>query len=239
MTEDTARLVGEIRARCRKVTSLVGSYESTSRLQTMPLVARGRFYYLSPDRCRSETVINGSEVVSVRNGSRVERRLPARKEIWRYDLRDLPQSLPLNYPIADYRDPFFAVDEEDLTFEGNEDLDGGPVMRFSARLRNWATRGLLDTRKGFSIPYQPRGLQIRMTLYISSESGLLRRIVGSDPKGTVVLNADYRIAGMNVPLDESLFTLEGSAAVFRSIDITDSMVAALNPDMADAEPSVN
>ncbi len=239
MTEDTARLVGEVRARCRKVISLVGRYEGVSRLQVMRLEARGRFSYRSPDKCRSETTINGSEVISVRNGSRVERRLPARKEIWTYDLKDLPQALPINYPIADFGDPFFAADEEGLAFEGQEDLQDGPVLRFAAKQRNWAKQGVLDTRKGFSIPYQPRSLEILLRLYVSRETGLLRRLVGSDASGTVLLQSDYIIEGRDVTLDDSLFALQTSEAAYRSMDITDSMIAALNPELADGRPSVN
>jgi hypothetical protein len=239
MTEETARVVREIRGRCRGVTSLVGRYESAFRLQLMPFEARGRFYFQSPDKYRSESVRNSSEIISVRNGSRVERRLPARKEVWKYDLKDFPQTLPLNYGIADHRDPFFSVDEGGLIYEGLGELENMPVQRFSADIRALAQQGVLDTRKGFSIRYQPKTLRVRMQLSIASETGLLRRMIGNDTTGKPVLQVDYIVEGINVALDGSLFALEETSAAYKSIDITDVMLSAMNPDAADAPPSAN
>lgn len=145
----------------------------------------------------------------------------------------------LNYGIADFRDPFLVVDGDGLAFEGQETLGDSPVQRFAGKPRNWAKEGVLDTRKGFSIPYRSPGLQTDIRLYVSLESGLLRRVTGNDLSGELVLKADYHIEGINVALDESLFTLEESGAAYRTIDITDTMLAGLDPDAADGPPSRN
>jgi hypothetical protein len=64
-------------------------------------------------------------------------------------------------------------------------------------------------------------------------------MIGTDATGKVALQADYFVEGINVALDDSLFALEGSAAAYKSIDITDVMLSAMNPDTADAPPSAN
>ena len=114
-----------------------------------------------------------------------------------------------------------------------------PVQRFSADIRTLAQQGVLDTRKGFSIRYQPKTLPVRMQLSIASETGLLRRMIGNDTTGKPVLQVDYSVEGINVALDGSLFALEESSAAYKSIDITDVMLSAMNPDAADAPPSAN
>ena len=239
MNDEEARMVADIKARCGKVTSLVGSYSSVSRLQLMPFETRGRFYFLRPDKCRSESVRSNGEIITVRNGSRVERRLPARREIWKYDLKDLPQTLPINYGIADFADPFFLVEEEGLIYEGEGELENVHTLKFSSELRNGTKQGVLDTRKGFSIRFQPMNLQVRVQLHIQSETGLLRRMTGTDREGKALLEANYFIEGINGDLEESLFSLEKSSAAYTTMDITDLMLSAMNPGAADDPPSVN
>ncbi len=239
MTEETAGLVREIRDRCRTVVSLVGTFEAAHHLHPMPLETRGRFSFRSPDKARSESITNRSEIITVRNGSRVERRLPGRKEVWKYDLKELPQALALSYPVADFWDPFSAADEESLSYTGQELLGDLLVRRFVASPRTGARAGTLDTRKGFSIPYRSGAAFVQMCLYVCAESGLLRRLIATGSGGREVARVDYFIEGINVPLDESLFALDQSSAAYRSIDITDTLLAALNPDSADGEPSVN
>jgi hypothetical protein len=239
MTDETGRLIREIRTRSQKVKSAFGTYESAVRLRLMPLAVQGRFYFMSPKRCRSESVVDKSEIISVRNGDTVERRLPQRKEIWKYNLRELPEELPFNYSIADFCDHFFAVEEHSIISDGPETLGEAAVQKFSAKPRNWPGLGMLDTRKGFSIPYQPKNLEMQMGLYISADTGLLRRLVGTDAAGEVIVQADYHIEGINVALDEFLFAMAESAAAYKSIDITDTMLAAFNPDLAEGPPSLN
>ena len=54
-------------------------------------------------------------------------------------------------------------------------------------------------------------------------------MIGSDTTGKPVLHVDYIVEGINVALDGSLFALEESSAAYKSIDITDVMLSAMNP----------
>ncbi len=239
MTEDLARLVREIKQLTNTVTSFVVTFWSSSNLQLMPLKAEGRTYFLSPDRFRSEISIRDSEIVTVRKGNLVQRYIPKRKELWRYTLEDLPQTEPINFAVADLKDPFFAVDEATLEYEGELERGDVSVHVFFADSRNWAKQGMLDTRRGYSIRFKPQALQVRIMLYVDCASGLLRKISGSDKTGKQLFESNYSIESVNTLLDESLFTMDESTASYRVIDITDSLLSSMNPDAADAPPSQN
>ncbi len=236
MTEEAAGLVREIRRRARTVTSLMAEYQASLKFPLVRLEVVGKIYYLGPDRFRSETKIADEEIVTVRAGQSVQRYIPKRRELWKYSLADLPQTEPVNFGIADLTDPFFAVDEAALVYEG---IEGGSIWLFSADERNSAKRGLLDTRKGFSLRYEPKRPQVRMKLSVDSETGLLRRMTGLDKSGRELFQANYIVKETNVPIDESLFRMDPSSAGFKVIDLAGTLLSSLNPDAAESPPSVN
>jgi hypothetical protein len=239
VTEEVADLVREIRSQAGKTRSLVVQFRSVYTLQLMPIEASGRIHFLSPDRVRSEATINGREVTTIRKGSLVYRYLPRKKEIWRYDLNDLPQTEPMNFAVADLRDPFFAVDEPTLKYEGIQDLSGSSTHSFTADVKNLSKQGLLDTRKGFSLQYKPRGVECQLRLHIDVETGLLRQMTGTDKTGKLILQTDYVIESTNAELSESIFAVDESTAEYRSIEISDILFSSMNPNAADDPPSLN
>jgi hypothetical protein len=239
MTEETAGMVRQIWKISNEITSLVADFHSVYNLQLLPIESSGKLKFLSTDRLRLEATINGKQIISIRKGSLVHRCLPQRNEIWKYDLNDLPQIEPINFGIADLRDPFFAVDELSLQYEGIQDIKGTSTYTFTANLRNWAKQGLLDTRKGFSLRYQPKGIELCLKLHIYRDSGLLRSIIGIDKTGKHMLQADYVIEAINVPLEDSLFAMNESYAQYKVLEISDILFSSLNPDAADAPPSIN
>jgi outer membrane lipoprotein-sorting protein len=239
MTDETASIVRELRLHASKVISFIADYHSSSSLLLFPLETTAKVFFLSPDRCRSEALTNGKKIITIRKGSVVNRTVPHKDEIWRYDLADLPQSEPINYAIADFMDPFFAVDEHTLKHEGIENLSDTSVQVFTGGTRNWSKQGLLDTRKGFSIPFQPKYPQFSLKLYVDLKTGMLRRTIGIDRSGKQVLEADYLIQSFNVPLSEALFAMDESTAKYKVIQFTDIMFASLNPDSAEAPSSIN
>jgi outer membrane lipoprotein-sorting protein len=239
MTEEAARLVREIRNRAHAVNSFVADYRASLRLQLMPLEVTGKIYFLSPDMFRSETWIVDEKIVTVRKGREVQRYIPKRHEIWKYNLDDLPQTEPINFGIADLKDPFFVVDETGLEYKGKLEQGDASNHLFSGAVRNWARQGLLDTRKGFSIRYQQKELKVRIELHIDSITGLLRRMTGVDSAGEELFQVNYVIREANLPVDESLFVLDESTANYRVIDITDILLSSLNPNAAELPPSPN
>ena len=239
MTEDVARLVREIRRLSGGITSLVVDFRSQVSLQLMPIQAYGRIHFLSPDKFRSETMVNGKKIITIRSGTSVHRYLPSKMEVWKYDLKDLPQTEPLNLAIADLRNPFILVDEANLEYSGILDESGAATHAFKAPLKNWEKHGLLDTRKGFILKYQPKGLEYRLCLLVDTKTGLLRKLTGTDKTDKQVLEADYTIESTNIPMDESMFALNESTAPYKTVRISEILISGLNPDAADAAPSMN
>ena len=239
MTDETARIVRELRHQASRVTSFIAEYHASSSLLLFPLESTAKVFFLSPDRCRSEAISNGKQIITIRKGTSVHRCIPDKNEIWRYDLADLPQSEPINFAVADFMDPFFAIDEGTAQYEGIQELSGTSVQFFTGSTRNWSKQGFLDTRKGYSIPYQPKYPQFNLKLYVDAKTGILRRIAGIDRSGKQVLEADYLMQSVNVPLSETLFAMDESRAKYKVVQFTDIMLAVLNPDSAESPPSIN
>jgi outer membrane lipoprotein-sorting protein len=239
MTEDEARLVHRIRERTHRVTSFVADYRASYNVNRASFEVTGKLYFLSPDMYRSVTSIEDKKIITIRRGTAVQRYIPTRNEIWKYELADLPQTEPINFAIADLRDPFYAIEEEDLTHEGTFQLESGTTYVFSANVKNWERQGMLDTRKGFSIRYQPKDLDVRMRLHVDYETGLLRRMTGTTKTGKEVFQADYSNLEVNAFLDESLFAIEESNADYRIIDLKETLLSSMNPDAAETSPSRN
>jgi hypothetical protein len=239
VTEEVAKLVREIRLQASRIKSLVVDFRSVYSLQLMPIEASGTFHFLSPDMFRSEAIVNGREIITIRKGSMVHRYLPRKKEIWTYNLNDLPQTEPMNFAVADLRDPFFAVDELSLEYQGIQDASGTSTHAFTADIKNWAKQGVLDTRKGFSLQYRPKGVEYQLRLHIDVETGLLRRMTGTDKTGKLILQTDYVIESTNAELSESMCAVDESTAEYRSIEISDIFLSSMNPNAAEDPPSVN
>jgi outer membrane lipoprotein-sorting protein len=236
MTEDVLRLVSQIRERTKLVVSFTADYRSIYHSGVLPFEASGRTYFLRPDRIRSETTVNGKSLVSIRNGSIIRRYSPTGTEVWQYDLKSLPETQPLNFGIADITDPFFAVDVATLQYGGPQDT---MKHAFTGMTRVPTTAGLLDTRKGFVLPYKPKAPQIQVRLLVDVETGLLLEIVGTDKAGSESFKAQFGPHEINCHLDESLFEIEESKSGYRIIEIKDILTAALDPDYADQPPSLN
>jgi len=239
MDREVEKLVLELRQRIQQVRTFEAMYTSVSRSELLPIESHGTVRFSAPDRFRTEAVMNGRRVITVRQGTRVETYLPDRKEAWRYDAKDLPPMLGPGREVLETNDPFAWLQEESLESTGALEIDGSEVYRFTAEARRWGDQGMLDTRKGFSIPYRQRYPELSMTLFVTATTGILRRRVVTDKAGKEMAQLDFLVQAINRPLDEGLFRLEAPSDAFHRVSLMDALLHAMDPDAADRPPSVN
>jgi hypothetical protein len=239
MTEELQRLIQELRDRSMATVSYAASFTSSYSLQLMPFEAKGTTYFLSPDKHRAETIVKENKIIAIRRGALIYRILSNRKEIWKYDLRGLPQAEPINFAVADLRSPFYAVTEATIEYEGTRKEETFSQHIFTARIGKLTADEVLDTRKGFTIPFQPKALDVQVHLGVDAETGLLRNMTGTAKSGEHVFRAEYVVERINSPMDESLFELDESTATYKVIDMSVILASAMNPDAALDPPSVN
>ncbi len=239
MNAECARVLGEIRRLAGSVDTLRASYRSFYRLGTSRFETRGTISFKRPDKIRADAVVNGKEIVAIRNGSLVQRYTSQGSEVWQYNLKDLPQFLPINFGTLSIADPFVAVDEESLTYEGSGDANGVRGHVFLSRMKSVGSPGSLDTRKGFQLHYEPRAPRISLRLVVSATTGLLLEMTGRDKEGVTVFEATWEPGEINAVIDASLFRIDESKQGYRIIDMKDILLSALDPDYADQPPSLN
>ena len=86
MSEDIAKLVRQIEERSKQIRSFA-DYSSSYRSSLMPFEVSGRMHFLRPDRVRSESMVNGKAIISIRNGSIIRRYSPIGNQVWQYELK--------------------------------------------------------------------------------------------------------------------------------------------------------
>ena len=239
MNGEVEKLVLELRHRVQQIRSFEATYASTSHSQLLPIDSHGTVRFLAPDRFRTEAVMNGRRVITVREGTRVETYLPDRNEAWRYDLKDIPPMPGPGRDILEVNDPFAGIDEDSLESGGTVEFDGSEVYRFTAEARKWAGQGVLDTRKGFRIPYRQKYPELSMTLFVTSATGVLRRRVMTDKAGKELAQLDFMVQAIDLPLDEGLFRLEAPSDAYQRISLMEALMRSMDPDAADKPPSLN
>jgi outer membrane lipoprotein-sorting protein len=239
MTEDVSQLVSQIRERAAMINSLCTDYRSFYHFGPVPFEASGRMQFLRPDRIRTESTVNGKVIISIRNGTTIRRYSPTGNEMWQYDLKEIPQTQPMNLGIVDITDPFFSVEEATLQYEGLHESEGAKMHTFHGSMRVPSMEGLLDTRKGFSLRYSPQVPRIQLRLFINAETGLLLEIIGTDQAGSESFKASYRPVQVNAAVNESIFELNEPKSGYRIVEIKDILISAMNPDYADQPPSLN
>jgi outer membrane lipoprotein-sorting protein len=239
MSDDVTRLIRQIEERARQVSSFIADYNVTYKSGLMPFEVKGTMHFLRPDRSRSDAMVNGKPIISIRNGSTIRRYSPKGNEIWEYDLKELPLSQPLNSGVDDIVNPFYAVDETTLQYERLENIEGLRRHVFLGKMKSVATEGLLDTRKGFNLRYRLKGPEVQLRLYIDAEIGLLLGMVGSEKSGSPSFEKSFKPLEVNGPIDESLFKMEELKSGYRIVKINELLIHAMNPDYADQPPSLN
>ena len=239
MGEDLTELVRQLEARARNVQSFVAEYRIEYHAGPMPFEVEGRMYFMRPDRSRSEARVNGKTIVSIRNGSRVRRYTPGGHEVWEYDLKEIPLSVPLNAGVDDLSSPFAAIDQETLQYEGLEEAQERRRHVFIGRMRRIESEGLMDTRKGFSLRYQQKGPEVRMRMCLDPETGMVLEMVGSDKSGSPSFEKSFNLLEVNGAMDESMFSMEEPGPGYKVVQISNLMIHAMNPDYADQPPSLN
>jgi len=237
MTDETARLVQTLREKARRITTRIMDVESTLDIGPMSFHSVGRLYCAGKDRARLEMRINGQQMVSVRNGEKMQTRVAAKGGTWTYSY-GAPHEF-LGFILPDAEDPFFLAHEESLRHEGEQAIEGRATHAFTAALKNMGAPGTLDTRKGFTIAYQPKGPAIDLRLLIDAETGLLVGVSGSGRGGRESFSSRYSVRGIDVPIDDALFGVSDSGADFKAADITDILRSVHDPNAADNASSVN
>jgi hypothetical protein len=233
------RHISDIRERAAAVTSFVAEYRASLRQYHSPMEVAGQLSFLNPNMFRLDTITDNRQITTIRRGRLIERYLVKRKELWKYNLDNLPLTEPINFGVADLRDPFCLVDAAALNYEGTNRKDTVLTYAFSAPMKGLEEKGMLDTRKGFSIRYQPKPLVVRMNLYVDTITGLLRRMSGIDNLGNELFQANYAKIEVNVPMDSALFVMSETAADYKVINAAETLLPPLDPDVADSLPSVN
>jgi hypothetical protein len=147
--------------------------------------------------------------------------------------------LPFNSEISDLRNPFYLIEESKLEYKGQTTVHDRPMHHFVSSLWQPPNDGLLDTRRGFTIRYRPKALSIMIGLFVDVNDCLLRKRLGTSTDGSTVLEADYRMDEVNLPLERSLFEMREVTGTMRRVNLKDVLEAALNPDSAEAPPSRN
>jgi hypothetical protein len=236
MTDELAALVERLRVRAAAVTSFTAEFTSTYSINLVPFNAKGTMWYKRPGRFRSEQDMRGSTIVSVRNGVVVERYTEGRPLVWRYNLALLPQTEPMNFPLADPADPFLSVDAESLQ---PAEAPDNQTLCFTARGLPAGRGGSLDTRLGFTIGYTPKVPDIQVTLGIDALTGLLVSLCGRGNDGREVFRHERRFTAVNAALEDSLFEIARRSPGSRTIDLEEILAASLDPDAADGPPSTN
>jgi outer membrane lipoprotein-sorting protein len=239
MTEEMSKLIGQIHERTKLINSLATEYHSVYYSGLLTFEGNGRMSFLRPDRVRSETTVNGKVIISIRNGTIIKRYSPVGNEVWQYDLKDLPQNQPINFGTADITDPLFAVDAESMHYEGLTAFGDTTTYTFLGKMRALPMEGILDTRKGFNLQYKPRPLQVQLHLFIDFQTGLLLQIIGTNNESSELFKVLYKPIEINGLIDESLFKIDESTSGYRTVEMKDIMISAMNPDYADQPPSKN
>jgi len=238
MSDDVARLLGDLEAKARSLRSYVCAYRSDYQSGTIPFHVEGRAFFLRPDKFRSVAQVNGKEIVSTRNGSKVRRYATQGHEVWEYDLKEIPLPTPLNAGVDDLLSPFAFVDRRSLRYEGAEVVGDRVRHVFLGTLRGMESEGLLDTRKGFSLRYRPKVPRFDLRLCVDAETGILLEMTGSGPS-VAGFTKSFTLEQVNGSVDESLFQMTGSGVGYRIVRISDLMIHAMDANYADQPPSKN
>lgn len=239
MPENVDSLVRRIRARAQALASFKIRFSLSSRLEMFPMDVEGRTWFLAPDRFRSECASNGTDIVTIRVGNSVRRYLPARHEVWLFDLLFMPTLEPLNHSLSDLRDPFAACNPASIELVGEDRSSTGATYGFRALSRMVSGAVELDTRKGFSVRYVPRGVDLRIRLRVDAERGLAREMDASTTEGKELFSVRYDIEKLNTSIAPSLFALDDTDPTLRRIDWGEVVRLSLDPGVADSASSVN
>jgi outer membrane lipoprotein-sorting protein len=243
MSEEQNELISRIRGHSKSVTSYKVRVESSVTFGPIHLDSKGTMVFLSPDRFRSDTLVNEEESVTIRIGSEIKKYVPARKEVWRYS-QGSPQSAELiGYTSMDLRDPFPLFAGGNPKYEGVSNQEGFAAFAFYGKAKEWTPSGLLDTRKGFSISLPPKVLKVGIRLFIDTETFLLRRMNGYLGQDRVIFQSLYTYSDISLPVDESLFQLDERALGFKVHEISslqeDILRVIRDPDSAETASSLN
>ena len=108
--------------------------------------------------------------------------------------------------------------------KGLETIEGSMRHVFVGKMKTFATEGMLDTRKGFSLPFRSKGPEVQLRLFIDPENGLLLGMIGSEKSGSPSFEKSFRPIEVNVPINESIFKIEEQKSGYRIVKINELLI---------------
>ena len=210
MNDKVRELVEQIGATAAKVTSFVAEYDMTMHYKRVSLHSRGKLYYADKTRCRVEGITNGQRIITVsRNGAR-QTYFVDQKVISRFNTIEDQSPIDLLHGLSDIRDSFSSTDTESLVYIGETLLEGQTVYHF---------RGHFPVLPMFG--FAKVSLPIEVDLFIEQATCLLRRRVWTETGKRALVTTNYRIVGINIPLEDSLFSIDVSSSGIRAVETVD------------------
>jgi len=229
MSEDCSKLIAEIEARAGTIASFIASFRNRAEVAGRGMSSSGKLYFKYPSRLRSEGLFDEKRIINVSTAETSQRYFIDEKMIWRTDLKELGAagkaagiSDLLNMGASDPRDPFRIVDRKSLEYGGLSPFGSSNVNLFTGRLKS----GLFQWKGLYSRP-------IDVGLSIDASSCLLVRLTCRSLQSPVpvLFEMSYEIEAVDVPLDDSLFTLDGLPSDIKRMDVTGIEAAALSGDI--------
>jgi outer membrane lipoprotein-sorting protein len=193
-------------ARSAQIASFAAEYDLTLRLEGIGLHSRGRLYYSGKSCYRVEGITNGHRIITVSRGEVSQTYFVDLKVVSRSNRIENQTPVDLLHGLSDIRDSFSSTDEETLNYVEEALVDDRKTYHFQGRFRTVSMLGVAKVR-----------MPIEVDLFVDQETCLLlRRVWTQTGKGTLV-NAHYKVMEVNLPLDDTLFSIDPSLPDIKQI----------------------
>ena len=210
MNDEERNLVGQIEATASKVTSFIAEYDMTMHYAHISLDSRGRLYYADKKRCRVEGITNGQKIVTVSSNDVRQTYFIDQKVVSRSNTIQDQSPIDLLQGLSDIRDSFSSTDIESLIYVGETLLDEQNLYHFKGHFPVLTIFGISKVR-----------MPIEVDLFIDQASCLLRKRIWTQTGKEALVTSNYRVLDINVPLEDSLFSIDVSSPEIRIVDTMD------------------
>lgn len=228
MTDQDRRLVRQIMAKSAAVASFAAEYDLTMQLEGIGLHSRGRLYYSGKSCYRVEGITNGHRIITVSRDEVSQTYFVDLKLLSRSNRIENQSPVDLLHGLSDIRDSFSSTDGETLNFVEEALVDDRKTHHFQGQFRTLSMLGVAKVR-----------MPIEVDLFVDQETCLLlRRVWTQTGKGTLV-NAHYKVMGVDLPLDDALFSIDPPLPGIKRVDTMDISRILFSPDDRHQGASLN
>jgi outer membrane lipoprotein-sorting protein len=218
MNDEARKLVAQIEATAAKVTSFVAEYDMTMHYKRVGLHSRGKLYYADKTRYRVEGITNGQRIVTVSRNDARQTYFIDQKVISQSNTIEDQSPIDLLHGLSDIRESFSSTDTESLIYVGETLFEGQTVYHFGGHFPVLPLFGFAKV-----------SLPIEVDLFIEQATCLLRRRIWTETGKQALVTTNYRIVDINIPLEDSLFSIDVSSSTIRvveTIDVTKTLFFA-------------